>query len=339
MRLHIGFTVNDVYVKYLAVTIASILANSSQDEEFSFYILNSGDISEQSKKNINDLKSIKDFEVVWKKIDMTLFKNQGVNLREDVSIETNFRFLIASLFPSIDRMIFLDADLIALGDLKDLWNLPMDDYYMACRDCSAEFSVEYRQSIGLSGKYYNTGVMLCNLELWRKDNKEKEFFENAEKYRRVCLCLDQDILNTSLQEKILEIPVKWNAIGYNGEFNEETKIAHWPGANKPWRTTLAPFYNRYLEYADLTPYGQDIHDEIRQDVDFNAVITTEKPISVQDLVYWSKYYNKLLLWLLKYYLLSKLRGGKKGKKYQLKFNEMKRIRAEIKTMLNSKENQ
>lgn len=56
-------------------------------------------------------------------------------------------------------------------------------------------------------------------------------------------------------------------------------------------------------------------------------------------VYYARHYIRTWLLQLKYGMLSKLRGGKKGKKYQLKFNEMKRIRAEIKTMLNSKENQ
>ncbi|MGN0017872.1 MAG: glycosyltransferase family 8 protein [Candidatus Gastranaerophilaceae bacterium] len=256
-NMHIAFTVNDFYVKYLSVAIVSILLNSQKDEKFNFYILNSGDITDTSKKNIDELKKYKDFNISWITVNTELFKNQGTNLREDVTIETNYRFLIASLFPQLDKLIFLDADLVVVGSLSELWNTNIDNYYMAARE--NEQPQNYLQSLNIkNNKYYNTGVMLCNLKLWRKNNIEPLFFENAKKYKNVCQFLDQDVLVITLQDKLLSIDKKWNNLSYKNEFNENSIILHWASENKPWVSTTVPGYKIYEKYAKFTNYYNDI---------------------------------------------------------------------------------
>ena len=261
------------YVKYLAVTIASILCNANKRDELNFYVLNDGSISVENKSKINDLKKIKDFNIEWITVDTKLFENQGTNLREDITIATNYRFSLASLLPDIDKLIFLDADLILNADIANLWSIDVENYYMACSPVFEGVFVDYQQKldIPLDYRYCNTGVMLCNLKKWREDNIEPFFFTNAKKYRDVCEFLDQDILNTVLYSKILYLDYKFNFIPdeeiwypeiYSKNLDKIPKnpdIIHWAGPRKPWNNTFVKYFEIYRKYAKRTKYFKSVY--------------------------------------------------------------------------------
>lgn len=298
-----GFTVDNKYVKYLSVSIASILKNTCS-KDIVFYVLNNGDISDENKKKIDKLKKIKDFQINWITVNDNLYKNQATNLREDITIATNYRFSLPSLLPDVDKIIFLDADLILNADIEELWNIDISDYYMACRPNPQPEDYLKQLDIKAGNKYYNTGVMLCNLKKWREDNIEKAFFENAEKYRHVCQFLDQDILVITLQNKMYDLDLSWNHLSYKNEFNENTKIMHWASANKPWNTPTVPCYKLYKKYAHMTPFYKEIISQNRK-----KNIDKIK----QQLRYW------------RYKLLSKITFGKMRKHYKRKKNEIKKL--------------
>ncbi len=275
-KIYIGFTVDDGYVKYLAVTIASILCNANKSDELNFYVLNDGSISVENKSKINDLKKIKDFNIEWITVDTKLFENQGTNLREDITIATNYRFSLASLLPDIDKLIFLDADLILNADIANLWSIDVENYYMACSPVFEGVLDAYQQKldIPLNYRYCNTGVMLCNLKKWREDNIEPFFFTNAKKYRDVCEFLDQDILNTVLYSKILYLDYKFNFIPdeelwypeiYSKNLDKIPKnpeIIHWAGPRKPWNNTFVKYFEIYRKYAKRTKYFKSVYSNL-----------------------------------------------------------------------------
>ena len=187
VNIDIGFVIDDRYVKYCSVVIASILKNSKADENFTFYILNDGLISAQNKNKLNKLKKIKNFKVKWVTVNITLFKNQKTNLREDITIATNYRFVLSSVLPKVDKILLLDADLIIVNNLSEIWNTDINNYYMACCPSPSEIK-EYQKSLDISEnyKYCNTGVVLANLKEWRKDNIEEQFFFNAKRILEIC---------------------------------------------------------------------------------------------------------------------------------------------------------
>ncbi len=257
--IHIAFTVNDNYVKYLAVTIASILSHAGESDKFFFHILHGGDISEESKEQLFSLQNIQEFIIEFSLVQKNLFTNQAVNLCEHVTRETNYRFSVASLFPSLDKLIFLDADLIVVGSLIELWKLDITPYYMAACPMLS-FERIYVENLGITPDhlYYNTGVTIFNLKKWRQDKIEEQLFFNAEKYRHLCMFLDQDILCSTLQKSILPLPKIWNSIAYLGEIDDTSKIYHWAGAEKPWNSLNVPYAEKYVECVKKTPYENEI---------------------------------------------------------------------------------
>ena len=117
--MNIFLTIDDNYTKYLAVTIASILYNLDKDDTVNFFILDGG-ISEYNKKRINNLKKIKDFNIEYIVIDRSKFDKIVSSSQAHISNETNYRFIISSLKPELDKCLFLDADLIIDGNIKEL---------------------------------------------------------------------------------------------------------------------------------------------------------------------------------------------------------------------------
>lgn len=82
------------------------------------------------------------------------------------TVATYFRLLLPSLLPaSVKRVIFIDSDAIVMDRLSELWHLPLDgkalaavpDHWISCRDHGY-----------VHGKYFNAGIMLIDLEVWRK---------------------------------------------------------------------------------------------------------------------------------------------------------------------------
>ena len=110
-------------------------------------------------------------------------------------------------------------------------------------------------------KYFNAGVMLVNLDKWRRDGIQQKLFEYVEKNSDKILWGDQDVLNVVLQDGIKYIDKRWNAqVGeyeHCNDFNkigEEAYILHYIGKVKPWQPgNKNPFKEMYFKYFNMTP--------------------------------------------------------------------------------------
>ena len=283
--MNIFFTINNSYAKYLAVTIASILYNLDQNEIVNFFILDGG-ISEYNKIKINNLKKIKNFNIEYIVVDKSKFEKIVSSSQAHISNETNYRFIISSLKPDLDKCLFLDADLIIDKDITELYNTDIDDYYMAAVADQAAldntFSCTYKLNLPENYRYVNTGVILVNLKKWREDNIETKLFENVFKYSNVLMFPDQDTLNITLNSKVKYLSHVYNAMPVQNYIVKEEKeeafnnpvIIHWAGFMKPWRFIEANYSNYFWKYAKMTDFYEDIIYENIEDIMYKK--TTEE---------------------------------------------------------------
>lgn len=145
--INIVFAVNNVYVKFLSVTLISLIKNT--DKYIRCFILeNEHELDNKNKDKLEALKKIKDFAVEYIKIDTKNF-SYFKRAAKHISMETNFRLLIASLLPeSVEKCIYLDSDLIAIDDIDKLWSQDIcNDYIGAVLTPPVDF---------------NAGVLLIN---------------------------------------------------------------------------------------------------------------------------------------------------------------------------------
>lgn len=265
-QINVVLTINDYYTKYLAVTITSIIANTN--EKIKFFILDGG-ISNKNKQKIRKISKNFTLDINYIKIDKQKFVNMPSSSQAHISNETNYRFIISTLFPSMNKCIFIDADLVFINDVKKLWDIDIDNYYMAAvADQAPLTSYNWTRNFPFEKnyRYVNTGVTLINLDKWRKENIEEKLFLNVGKYAPILKFPDQDTLNITLQKKIKYIPHTYNAMPVQKYVKNEELIEafsdpiviHWAGYEKPWIYPDANYAEYFWEYARLTPFYEEI---------------------------------------------------------------------------------
>jgi len=171
-----------------------------------------------------------------------------------ISIAAYYRLFLGELLPkTISKVIYLDCDLICLSSLQELWNIELDDAPLACvNDMPRHWQhPQIRLGYDESFPYFNSGVLLINLDYWRSSNVVDDFkrfiIESPEKLE----LHDQDVLNYVFHENALFIPPKFNATDtlFHKEFLNEKfpcsgaevydarynpVIVHFTYKNKPW---------------------------------------------------------------------------------------------------------
>ncbi|MBQ5926960.1 MAG: glycosyltransferase family 8 protein [Clostridia bacterium] len=183
--------------------------------------------------------------------------------------EVYYRIFAKDYLPeTVDRVLYLDSDIIVKGDLSELYNSDFEgNFFVATSNIHSRF---FRRFIlcknGANKKcvYANTGVLLMNLELLRKEQKIEDVLSYIKRRKLFITLPDQDVISSlyGLRIKLLdnkiynmsEREIRW----YNRRnkekidekwIEERVKIIHYLSRNKPWKEPyvgiLKPWYDQY----------------------------------------------------------------------------------------------
>ncbi len=236
--MNICLSCDDKYSQYAGVVIASVLLNSKQNDIFNFYILD-GNISQENKDKILSLKSIKDFDISFVKIDDTLFETyKNIGTHSYLSLPAFYRLKLPSILKDIDKVLYLDCDIIVNSSLQELYNTDIKKFYAAAVVDIATKSSGYVPKLDKGNLYFNAGVLLLNLEKMRTDNVEEKFEKYTIDNIATIRVGDQEILNQVCQGKIKPLDSCWNVQSSNfvnrSDYTNNPKIVHYIGRQKPW---------------------------------------------------------------------------------------------------------
>lgn len=269
-EINIVFSIDGNYAKHCAATLCSILLNSKRGNKFNIFILDGG-ISQKIKNKFEKLKEIRDFNLNYISIDNEYFKDLPLN-RSYISIATYYRLLLPEVLPSnIDKVIYLDSDIIVEKDIAELWNYDISDKYAAVVEDEGSIYQVQRMHLPAKNSYFNAGVCMFNIKKLREFDFQKMWKEYFEKNKEIITLQDQDILNGVFNGNCLFVPLQWNANGrlytkhnlmeHNYSHEEAVYAAHNPGIlhftdiNKPWNKLCThPLKSEYLKYLSLTPW-------------------------------------------------------------------------------------
>lgn len=210
--MNLAFSVTDNYIDYMAVTLLSALKQTSS--QMDVYILTSY-LSEYSRMKIEKLQSIyPNVTCHIIEVDVDIFAKLPLNREHIQSFETYFRLAFPTLLPeTVDKLLYLDCDLLIQNDLQALWETDFSGYYMAgVPEPYSQDAHHYRRSIGMmdTTHYVNAGVLLIDLQKMREDNIQQMLFECAEAIKDKILLQDQDIINVALEGKIYPLAQTYN---------------------------------------------------------------------------------------------------------------------------------
>ncbi|MDU1316437.1 glycosyltransferase family 8 protein [Anaerococcus hydrogenalis] len=188
--------------------------------------------------------------------------------------EMYYRLLAYKYLPkNLDRILYLDPDVLVLNSCEKLYNMDLSDNYFA----AATHTIPTVQSANVarlsltSGhkdieNYFNSGILMINLELARNSEKyEKEVLNYVENSKSLGLIMpDQDLLNVVFRNKIIKIDeIKYNYdarryLAYKLKDKKyklsyiisNTCFLHFCGKRKPWldENNLGVFTSLYLYF-------------------------------------------------------------------------------------------
>ena len=258
-EIPVFFSTDDNYIPYLDVAIASLAENASPKYRYRIIILNTGLESE----NIAKVKRHEHSDFV---ID---FINISESVREikarfknvyHFSIVTYYRLFIASLFPQYDKIVYLDCDLVTLGDISELYNVDLGDNILgAVPDQyvgnTNEFRLYAEKAIGVNpDTYFNAGVLLINLKQFRKNNIENKFIKFITEYDFDLLDPDQAYLNYLCFGKTYTLPNGWNKAPTEIPCEGNKNIVHYALYKKPWQYDDVIDGEHFWHYAKKSPF-------------------------------------------------------------------------------------
>lgn len=262
-EIPIFFSTDDNYIPYLDVAISSLIENASKEFEYRIMVLNTGlsrDNAEKIKQNEREGVKI-DF------VDISLEVERIKARLKDVyhfSVVTYYRLFIASLFPKYDKVIYLDCDIVVLGDISKLYNVELGRNILGAAPESFvrntfEFRLYAKQALGVDpDEYVNAGVLLMNLAEFRKNKIEERFIELISEYDFDLLDPDQAYINYLCRGKIYHLSSSWNKEPIPHLIEEDKNIVHFALYKKPWQYDDVIYGEHFWEYARRSRFYDQI---------------------------------------------------------------------------------
>ena len=260
----IFFAVDDRYAPYLAVAIRSLGENASAAYDYRIHIL-IDTLSEDTKRRLLTMeKDNLHIEFVAVKEQLRKFEGK-LHLRDYYTQATYYRFFIPEMFPQYDRCIYLDCDILVLGDISEMYFANMENNLMAAvpDDVVANLSF-FRDYVGKYlgvpyEQYFNAGILLLNLAEMRRVDIESAFIRLMSE-RKFPVAQDQDYLNVLCHGRMTYLDASWNQTAFpDAEEKGTPNIVHFKINFKPWHYDDISFGKHFWQYAEKTPFFADLH--------------------------------------------------------------------------------
>ena len=235
---------NKKYLKPLEVMLYSLSKNTTS-KEIKVYFVNAT-LNEKTIRSFKDFfKNIKNISLQVINVNKEIFKD--LPLIEHISLETYSRLLLIDLIPKeIDKILWLDADIVINQNIDDFYNIDLKDFYGAVCESINDKSYKLLEKMGLdkSQRYFNAGVILFNLKKMREDFASDYFLNYARENIEKITWLDQDILNVTIGKNCMFCDYKlYNFMHFTNtnirkkdlDFAvKNTVVFHYIGSIKPW---------------------------------------------------------------------------------------------------------
>ncbi len=263
------FSIDDSYAPFLSVALSSAIKNSSPDNNYKAIILHEN-LSEEHKSRISALsKDHFSIEFVEMKSGMESITDRMSNrLRCDYfTLTIYFRLFIPAMFPQYDKGIYIDSDVVVVGDLAELFNTDIGDNLIgACADKSVvdvpPLAMYMEEAVGVDRhSYINSGVLLMNLKELRNAEIDTNFLRLLNTYHFDCIAPDQDYLNALCNGRIYYLSEAWDAMPTEDKPEvEDVKLIHYNLFSKPWCYDGIQYGDYFWDYAADNVYLQDIRE-------------------------------------------------------------------------------
>lgn len=262
--------VDDHYAPYLSVMMMTLLEHLSDEFAITFYIIDDH-ISKESKEKLNHVISNPLAEIIYLEVNPELYEN--VLESDHITQTAYYRISLPDLLAdkNYKKVLYIDCDVLVLDDVSKLYDTDIGEKIIGAVIDPGQALVLERLDVETDDYYFNSGMMLIDLDNWRKADITKKTLTFLEEKEDKIIYHDQDALNGVLYEKWFPIHPKWNLqtsllFERHDPPNEEYKklykeaiqhpsIVHFTGHDKPWNSDeYNPYNEKYLKELAKSPF-------------------------------------------------------------------------------------
>lgn len=272
-QINILMSVNKKFLEHIEELIYSLV--NYTDKALKIYLM-----YVETELNNDDLEYIKKFvegtnqaSVEPVKFDVRALEGMPVTDNEGAffGMEAYSRLFCAFKLPEdMERILYLDADMICTGDIEELYNLDFDDkIWVAAPDNGIQEKDLNRLGLPLDYKYINSGMLLINLKELRANYTERFIVEKIRENKDILIYPDQDFVNKIFKDEIKVVSTKYNLIAKDVRYkdlDEKPLIIHYAGSTKPWHDDVSRFEIEYIEpyYTAMRIQGENKKEKLEK---------------------------------------------------------------------------
>ena len=278
MEINIATYSDGNYMQHACVMLASLNVVGDTNNYYHIYLFYSDcseSVLQKAKHTFDGFR--KNIDIILIKVDFKL-RDKLKSKKEGINDSIYDKMLIYNLLPDeVKRIFFIDADVVIKKDPAKIYNINLKGKVLAAvQDAFLKFSESARNAIDLErpNDYFNSGVMIVNLEQWRKKNIADKALKFAFEKGHLTKLHDQDALNHAVKGNWVHISPLWNPRPENIiEDYYETSVTlsrdevyrrgishlvHYSGSNKPWNFLSThpakAIYWGYLKQTNFKDY-------------------------------------------------------------------------------------
>ena len=261
-----AFGVDANYVKYAGIMMTSIVLNHP-GQPVCFHLACDG-LTEEDKAKLDQ------FTLLYRNTKIVIY--DAVKILETLPLlpavaperlnrSVFLRILLPSFLPAeLTKVAYLDADMLCIGDLADLWQIETGSQAVAASLDPGHEKNAKRLALTHT-RYFNAGAMVINLPVWRQEKLTQQVLDSYRTMGSRFVLLEQDALNVTLDGRFQQLPERFNRqlTAFNPlliKREPEDAILHFVNEGKPWIKGCVPemeelywSYVRRSLWFDLQP--------------------------------------------------------------------------------------
>ncbi|MDY7580016.1 glycosyltransferase [Herbaspirillum sp. RTI4] len=301
---HVAFCIDNRYFRAMGATIASLIAHNP-DLHFHFHIL-AFEVADEHRQRVDQLQQRLNVLADIHLIDANQFTQFAPFVRSTYYSPSIFtRLLIPEVLKEVAaKVLYLDADILCVGDVRELLEADVsEEIALVVPDAEATTKRRVAALHLKGGDYFNSGVMLINVQRWLAAEITQATIASILKDGKSFRFPDQDALNVVLDGRVKFIERKWNFLHglvgdlENGRYQmrplDDARLVHFAGSVKPWSNwTLHASTQLFARHHAQSPWSDMDMDEIPQnykEMRMYALFLKQRGKYYQSFVWFVKY--------------------------------------------------
>lgn len=285
LKKNIVFITDTTYLIITIVAISSLLESKFENTHYNIIVLL------DNVENVSLLHALENkYNITINIININSSRlselHKGKNEYCTASKAALIKFIIPNVLKNEEKVLYLDSDILIKKDITDLINTEINGYPLAAvPDTGVLYST---RTVKYSNKYFNSGVLLLNLEEMRRNNYVEKLIETKSQLQDNSL-MDQNVFNIVFNGNVKILPIIYNLLFTNllrakekfkfeslnnlfyeqyhsfDEMLQDASIVHFASKDKPWKYNNVPFSAEWMEVYKRSVVGNNAISRVKNE--------------------------------------------------------------------------